>query len=518
MSESASQPFWFPAGENAKRYPTLDGDLEVDVAIVGAGIVGLTTACLLQSAGRRVAVLEARQVGRQATGRSTAKVTSQHGRRYRRLLDSIGKSRARRYAAANERAVGRIRKLCEALKVDCGLEARPAYVFAETDEDAQTLVDEAEAARELGLPASFVTELALPFPVTGALRFADQAQFDPFRYLVGLGEAVARDGVLFESTRVTEIEHGEPCRLVAGTSSITARHVVVATQMPVIGDGLYFAKNFPVAHPLAAAPLPEAIRLDGMYLSSGSPTRSFRTADRDGKLFLVAAGGEFKPGEADEQGAAVEDLTSFLKDAFGIGAPTHLWINEDFRPMDDLPFVGPVAGSKPRLHVAIGFDAWGITQGTAAAEIITDLIIGRENEDAEVFDAARVRPVAGGRELISENLKAGARLAGDRLLHLRRRSLGDIADGQGGIVDCGGEQVAVVKRDGRIEAAVTAVCTHLGCVVGWNAVDRTWDCPCHGSRFDIDGSVLSGPAVEPLARKDPSVVAAQGAEGADAGQ
>lgn len=512
MNKPATQPFWLP-DRIPTTWPALDRDFETGVAIVGGGIVGLTTACLLLAKGRQVAVFEARRIGGQATGRSTAKVTSQHGRRYRRLLDSIGKSRAQRYASANERAIGRIRKLCEAFEIACGLEALPAYVLAETEEQAEALRDEAEAAAELGLPASFVTDLELPFPVTGALRFTDQAQFDPYRYLMALAAVVARDGALFEETRVSEIEHGEPCVVTAGEHRITAEHVVVATQMPVIGDGLYFAKNFPVAHPLAAAPLPRGLELDGMYISSGEPTHSFRTAEKDGKRFLVAAGGEFRTGEPEEQQGAVDDLMRFLDRALGIDAPSHLWVNEDFRPMDDLPFVGPVASSKPGLHVAVGFDAWGITQGTAAAEIIADLILGRVNEDAEVFDASRMRPLAGGRELVSENLKAGARLAGDRLLGLRARSLDELEDGEGGIVEHDGEQLAVVKQDGRIATAVSAVCTHMGCIVGWNAVDRTWDCPCHGSRFDQDGRVLSGPAVAPLERRTPEVAPPE-AEGA----
>ncbi len=497
MKKTASQPFWLPE-RDAGAWPALDGDFETDIAIVGGGIVGLTTACLLLAKGRKVAVFEARRIGRQATGRSTAKVTSQHGARYRRLIDSIGKTSARRYASANERAIGRIRKLCEAFELECGLEALPAYVFAQTDEEAESLADEAEAAAELALPADFVTDLELPFPVTGAVRFTDQAQLDPWRYLAGLAAAVADGGDLFEATRVDAIEHGERCRLTAGGHEIVAEQVVVATQMPVTGEGSYFAKNVPLAHPLAAAPLPDGIRVDGMYLGSGAPTRSFRTAERDGRRFLVAAGGEFSPGNPEEQAESVDGLLRFLEEAFGIAEPSHLWINEDFRPTDGLPFIGPVASSKPNLQVAVGFDAWGITQGTAAAEIIADRILGRENEDAEVFDAARVRPIAGGRELISENLKAGARLARDRLLGRKTVALDDIADGQGGIIEHAGEQLAVVKIDGRIATAVSAVCTHRGCIVSWNAVDRTWDCPCHGSRFEADGRVLYGPAVAPL--------------------
>ncbi len=507
MTNSAAfeqrEPFWFPAGQDSAAYPPPEGDLEVDVAIAGAGIVGLTAACLLLAAGRKVAVFEARRVGRGATGRSTAKVTSQHGKRYKDLIGSIGQSSARRYAAANERAIGRIRNLCDSLGLDCRLDILPAFVFAEREEQVAALREEAEAAASLGLPASFVRDIDLPFPVAGALRFDDQSQFDPYRYLTGLAAAVADKGRLFENTRVTAIEQGEPCRLCAGDVTVTARDVIVATQMPVIGDGLYFAKNFPVAHPMAAAALPDRARFEGMYISSGSPTHSFRTAERDGRRYIIAVGGEYKTGVAEELEARLDDLREFLRRAFGIERPSHLWVNEDFRPMDELPFIGPVASSKPNLHVAVGFNAWGITQGTAAAGIIADKVLGVENEDAEVFDAARVRPLAGGADFVTENVKAGARLAGDRLFRRQVQSLGDIADGEGGIIERDGEQLAIIKDGEEIGQALSAVCTHLGCIVGWNAVDRTWDCPCHGSRFDTNGQVLSGPALQPLERKPP---------------
>jgi glycine/D-amino acid oxidase-like deaminating enzyme/nitrite reductase/ring-hydroxylating ferredoxin subunit len=497
-----SRPFWFPSDENAKTYPPLADSISVDVAIVGGGIVGLTAAHLLAGTGKSVAVLEARQIGRQATGRSTAKVTSQHGQRYDRLIRDIGRDGARLYAQANENAVGQIRSLVETLQLDCGLKQTAAFVYGETEDETSSLRKEAEAASSLGLPASFVTEVELPFPVTGAVRFDGQAQFDPFRYLLGLAEVVSRGGNLFENTRVTDIEHGEPCLVKTDGGSVTADHVIVATQMPIIHDGLFYTKAFPFAHPIVAAPIPAGQVLDGMFISVGSPTHSLRSAERDGKTYLIAAGGEFKTGVTEDELAMVRDLQAFVKTTFGIESLSHSWINEDFRPMDDLPFVGRASSSKPHLFVAVGFDAWGITQSTVAAGIIVDLILERANEAAEIFDATRLQPISGGPTFVLENVKTGKRLVGDRLFKQRVQEIESIAAGQGGIVEIDGEQLAVVKDDQGVVSALSAVCTHLGCIVGWNEVDRTWDCPCHGSRFDSQGRVISGPAVSPLEARE----------------
>lgn len=447
-------------------------------------------------------MLEARQIGRQATGRSTAKVTSQHGQRYYRLIRDIGRDGARLYAQANENAVGQIRSLVETLQLDCGLKQTAAFVYGQTEDEASSLRKEAEAASSLGLPASFVTEVDLPFPVTGAVRFDGQAQFDPYRYLLALAEVVSHEGNLFENTRVTDVEHGEPCLVKTDGGSVTADHAIVATQMPIVHDGLFYTKAFPFAHPLVAAPMPVGHVLDGMFINAGSPTHSLRSAETDGQTYLIAAGGEFKTGVTEDETAMVNDLQAFLRTTFGIESLSHSWINEDFRPMDDLPFVGRASSSKPHLFVAVGFDAWGITQSTVAARIIADLILERAHEAAEIFDATRLRPISGGPTFVSENVKTGIRLVGDRMLKQRVQKIESIAAGQGGIVEIDGEQLAVIKNDQGVVSALSAVCTHLGCIVGWNEVDRTWDCPCHGSRFDSQGHVISGPAVSPLEARE----------------
>jgi Rieske Fe-S protein len=247
-----------------------------------------------------------------------------------------------------------------------------------------------------------------------------------------------------------------------------------------------------IAAPAAALP-------QGMYISDRQPVRSFRPARVGGVDYVVVTGPSFKPGETGSERDAFAELESWLDATFALGDGDRFrWANEDFHPMDDLPFVGAASSGTPHLLVATGFDAWGITTGVLAGRILADAIEGRSHPLAPILDAARLRPIKGGATFVAENVRSGATLVRDRVLGGKESELADIAPGGGGIVRQDGRQLAVSRDASGEWRAVSAVCTHLGCIVGWNAVDRTWDCPCHGSRFDEAGAVLSGPAVAPL--------------------
>jgi glycine/D-amino acid oxidase-like deaminating enzyme/nitrite reductase/ring-hydroxylating ferredoxin subunit len=497
----SGNPFWFD--EVVRRsYPALDEDLSVDVAVIGGGMVGLHCANRLAGSGLRAVVLEGRRVGRQATGRSTAKVTSQHGQKYSTLKSKFGEEGARIYARVNEEAIQEIAALAESMEHQARLEPRAAYIYAVDDSEAEALEQEAEAARSLGLPAEIVREPLLPFPTTAFLRFRGQYQFDPYLYILGLAERVFRHTPIYEQSRVVAVAREDPLRLSVNGYTVRARHVVVATQMPVISDGMFFAKAYPFAHPVAAAPLPEDRRIDGMFISAGSPTHSLRTATKGEETYLVAAGDEFRPGEPEAEGQAVEELRTFLADSFGIRSLTHLWTNEDFRPMDGAAFIGPASSDDEHLLVATGFEAWGITQGAVAGGILADRLLGQDHPAAELFDATRIKPVAGAAEFAKENVKAAGHLIADRVLKRGTVPLDSIAAGQGGIVEMNDEELAVRRHPDGSFTALSATCTHMGCIVGWNEIDRTWDCPCHGSRFDEWGEVIAGPAVAALQTRD----------------
>lgn len=495
-------PFWFN-GTPAASYPALEEDITIDVAIVGGGMVGLQVAWRLRGSGFRVALFEARVIGRQATGRSTAKVTSQHHLKYDNLIRSVGEDRALVYAQSNKKAVAHIAELARLMEGQAGLEEKSACVFASNEDEVTQLESELRAAARLGLPAEIVSDMSLPFPATALLRYPAQYQFDPYRYMAGLATLVSDEIGVFEQSRVDDVNYGSPCLLSINGHKVKAGRVVLATQVPIVNDGLFFTKVFPFAHPLAAAPLPDSVPLeDGMFISAGAPTRSFRTAMRDGRKWLIAVGKEFKPGDPEQEREAIDDLRAWFGDAFAIRTLSHLWTNEDFRPMDGVAFVGAANSSRPNMMVATGFEAWGLTQGAVAADIIGAALLGVEHPAADLFGANRIRPLAGGRMFVVENTKAAGHMVRDRLLRRKVASVENIERGEGGIVSKDGEQLAVTRSEDGSLKALSAICTHLGCVVGWNAIDRTWDCPCHGSRFDETGNVLAGPAVSPLPRRD----------------
>lgn len=500
MDAGDGDVFWAATAPRTD-FPALAGDRSVDVAVVGGGIAGLTTALLAKQAGRTVAVLEARRVGRQASGRSTAKVTSQHAMLYVQLVRAHGSDGARAYAEANAAAVGRVCSLVRELQIDCDLQRKPSYVYTASPDRVGDLEEEAETARALGLPAELLRRASLPFPLEAALRFADQAQIHPCKYLAGLARHVDGQGShVFENTRVLDVDAGSPLRLLSERGAVTARDVVVATHLPIGSNGAFFARAYPQSEPVLAARI-EASRLpDGMLISLDDPGLSATAAEGPDGPYLIAAGSAHKPGHTEEGTEAFAALERSVKERFGDAEIRYRWSNHDYTTMDQVPYIGRATAGQEHLLVATGFGAWGLSNGTAAGMILADTLAGRQNSWAGLYDATRKKPLTSAPKFIAENAQVAAHLVGGYLAR-RPTSADELESGEGGVFKVDGARVAA-HRDatGRLHM-LSAVCSHMGCVVGWNAADRTWDCPCHGSRFAAGGEVIAGPAVKPLQRR-----------------
>jgi glycine/D-amino acid oxidase-like deaminating enzyme/nitrite reductase/ring-hydroxylating ferredoxin subunit len=480
-------------------YPRLEGDIAVDVAVVGGGITGITTALLLKRAGKTVALLEMKRVARGATGYTTAKVTAGHNLIYDALEKRFGADGARTYAHANSAAIEQIRSLAAELAPDCDLETKPNYAYTEKRESVEQIRAEVAAAQRAGLPASFATDSSLPFPIAGAIRLEDQAQFHPRKYLLPLVEQVAGDGsYVFEETRARDVRHGAPCLVQTEGGLVRARHVVLATQLPFEDQGLLFAKAHPQRSYAVAAPIDPGSAPDGMFISVDQPTRSVRTTPHDGGVLLIVGGEGHKTGQASDTRVPYARLEDWGRERFGLDEFPYRWATHDYASVDRVPFAGRLVPWRSDVWVATGYGKWGMTNGTACAMLVTDLILERENPWASLFSPHRARSFAS-RSFLSENANVAGRFFSDRIALPGRERLDALEPGEGAVVRVEGETLAVSHEDDGRLSAVSPRCTHLGCYVSWNRAERTWDCPCHGSRYLPDGTVIQGPAVDDLA-------------------
>jgi glycine/D-amino acid oxidase-like deaminating enzyme/nitrite reductase/ring-hydroxylating ferredoxin subunit len=482
-------------------YPPLTEDRMCDVAVIGAGIVGVSAALELCLAGADVVLLEARRIGAGASGYTTGKVSSLNGLIYTDLEDSFGAHTAAAYGAANEAGLETIAANTERYGIECDFRRKPNFTYAASASGRERILAEAEAARRAGLDAELVDEIdELPFPVAAAVRFEQQAEFHALRYLHGLVEAAAARGCeIYERSRAIGVSQGEPCRVqTEGGATLHAERVIVATHLPFIDRGLYFARTYPqrsyalLAH--LRGPVPQ-----GMYLSDESPAHSLRAVPTvDGERLLV--GGEsHRPGQG-EPAERYETLEEWARERFDVLEVESRWATQDHMPHDRLPFVGPLLPFTEHLLIVTGLQKWGLAMGISAGASVASLALGKDGTLASAFDPRRLDFRHGAVSLAKENAVDGLHFFVDRLVG-RRRSSDDLGLGEGAIVSSGlSQQAAYRDEEGQLHLH-SARCSHLGCIVKFNAAEHTWDCPCHGSRFDArNGAVLEGPAVRPLSR------------------
>ncbi|MFF4173295.1 FAD-dependent oxidoreductase [Streptomyces sp. NPDC001744] len=492
------ESYWMETGRGP-GHPVLTDGLEADVAVVGTGIAGICTAWELARTGRRVALLEADRVAAGVTGHTTAKLSAQHGPLYAHLRETFGAEGARQYARSQQEAVEYVGRVTAELGADCELERVPAYVYAESADTAERLRAEAGAAREAGLDASFVTETGLPYPVAGAVRVEHQAQFHPRKYLLALvADLVARGGIVRERTRVVSLHEGEPCRLTTESGvEVVADDVVVATHYPVFDRALLFSRLEPHRELVVAAALPAGRDPRGMYLTPERNTRSVRTAPyRGDERLLIVTGEKFEPGEG---GVAerYEKLAAWTLEHFPDARITHRWAAQDNTSTDRVPFVGRFHPGSRHVYVAAGFGGWGMSNGVMSGRLLSALIAGEDLPWASLYDPRRLR-AAEAPSLLKAQGSVLKHFVGDRLRPSHTDTVEEIAPGTGALVRVGGRRCAVYRDEDGGTHSVSARCTHLGCLVHFDDAERAWECPCHGSRFAVDGSVIQGPAVRPL--------------------
>lgn len=491
-------------GRIPTAYPQLTGELDVEVVVVGGGITGLATASILAESGTRVALLEARQLGGGTTGGST-------GNLYATLSQGLS-SVAKKWNAATintvvelrGRALDAIQHNVDRHEINCDFARRPLYlgIADSMGDSAQQLEEEYKLARGAGLDCELLDNprhLGLPF--ARALRIADQAQFNPLQYCDGLARTLEHAGVkLFENSPVISIDPAKPAVLTS-KGVVRANHIVLATHTPK-GINMLQAEMEPCREHGCALPLLGEARLaePGIYWSRDDAI-SLRSFSADGRDYLIVVGGKYKTGKAEASRAYWEELESYGQRYFTLDQASHRWSAQQYQPADLLPFIG--RSGHDNVHVGTGYGADGLVWAEAAAQLIAQDILGRDNPEAALFSPRRFTPAKSAKGWLEANTKVARHLVTDHFSMEKVADFSQVAPGEGRVMKVQGETYAAYRApDGEL-SLLSPVCPHMKCVVQWNPGDGSWDCPCHGSRFDTSGAVLEGPALQPLERRPP---------------
>jgi glycine/D-amino acid oxidase-like deaminating enzyme/nitrite reductase/ring-hydroxylating ferredoxin subunit len=467
-------------------------DLRTEVCVIGAGIAGISTAYLLAKAGKRVVVLEDGAVGGGETGRTTAHLSNALDDRYVELERLHGLDGARLAAASHAAAIDQIESIVRAEGIDCGFERLDGYLFVPPGESVDILHTELQAARQAGVTGVELLRWvpALTFNSGPCLRFPQQAQFHPLTYLTALVRAVERmGGAIHGKTRVTGVEPGPPARIMTdNNNTVMADFVVCATNTPVIDWLVIHSKQAAYRTFVIGARITGSIPR-ALYWDTGDPYHYVRMAND----VLIVGGEDHKTGQADDGSERLARLESWTRERFPVGPAEFKWSGQVMEPVDGLGYIGRNPGDKGHVFVATGDSGHGMTHGTIAGMLITDLILGRPNEWEQLYDPSRKSLKSTG-EYARENLNVAKQYT-DFITPGEVQSESEILPGQGAILRQGLKKFAMYRDERGTLHSASAVCPHLGCIVHWNSLEGSWDCPCHGSRFGTDGSVLNGPAL-----------------------
>ncbi len=465
MDESARRYSLWVATSDLPEYPPLEGDATADVLVVGGGMTGLQTAYLLKQAGLTVILIDRHRLGRGVSGHTTAKITALHGLSYYKLVKSFGEEAAQKYAAANSAALEEIVGIVASETIACDLERRQAYTYAATDDTRRDVEREVEAAQKAGLSVELRDELQLPYETGPAVCLDQQACFHPLRYLKALAELVDGDGSrVHEMTTALELDE-DRARVTTERGRVDAQQVVVATHAPVFDHGPISTRIMARRAYVLAAPLPDP--LAGMYISTDEDYKSVRTQTIDGQQWTLLSGEPHRTGEGGDEKDRYLRLQGWADERFTLRPGYFDWATQDIFTVDDVPFIGRFHKDRTRIWSATGFKGWGMTHSMVAARIISDAILRKDNDWASLYDPWNRSAFKGTGALLSQAAESIKGLTIDKLT--------------------GGRPA----------------CTHMGCGTHWNDAERSWDCPCHGSRFSESGEVLQGPAITPLESPPP---------------
>jgi glycine/D-amino acid oxidase-like deaminating enzyme/nitrite reductase/ring-hydroxylating ferredoxin subunit len=500
MPATAHLSYWHETADcTATHYPPLAGDIQVDVAILGGGITGLTAAAHLQRAGRQVAVLEADQIGSGTTGFTSGHLDATTDLPLPKMIFDFGQSAAAIVTTATREAIDQIEARCRQWP-ECEFCRIPSFQFAEETAGLDGLHQQCAAARKLGFNCWFTRHVPLPFPLAGAVQIAGQGRFHSQRYLQHLaGEVQALGGCLFENTAAEPPQQGAPTTLEADGGRVTADAVIVATHSPYLGISEFEFRVFPYQSYVIAARVDNHLG-DALYWDDAHPYHYIRVASVSEPDLVLIGGCDHKTGQPGDERERFSKLEDWAANHFSVRSIVHQWSAQLYDPADGLPHVGHVPGMA-NTYIATGFAGTGLTWGTVAGTLIARMIQGQRHPLEEILKPGRLSLMASARDVISENLDVMRRFIVDRFASTKQIDDEQVPPGQGRVGSRNGHLVAMYRDPDGALFRFSPVCTHAGCIVHWNEAEHTWDCPCHGGRFTAEGNRFCGPPSHDLQRE-----------------
>ncbi len=432
-------------------------------------------------------------------GNTTAKITSQHGLFYNYLVNTFSSDLAKGYLDANQNAISDIKSIIDEDGIDCDFEYQDNYVYTDLEDEIIKIKHEVLAVNSLGFNAEFVESASVPFNFLAGIKFPNQAQFNPLKYVYGLCNAIIKNGgKIYENSKVYDVKSSSDGYVTyTKNNSVNSKYVVLATHYPIINvPGFYFLKMYQEASYIIGVETNSPL-FDGMYINTKSPFSSFRTADYNGKKILLVGGSEHKVGTDDDLSNCYKNLENVAKSLYSDSKVLFRWQTQDCISLDKIPYIGEFSNIMPKMFVATGFKKWGMTTSNVAANIICDKILGKANPYEDVFCSTRFKPVKNGTEFVDMLKQVSTSLVIDKF-KIPQDTLNQIGKDEGKIIEVEGSKLGVYRDNAGNLYGIKPICSHLGCELSWNNLEKTWDCPCHGSRFSYKGKSLYDPSIKDL--------------------
>ncbi|GAA0176722.1 FAD-dependent oxidoreductase [Clostridium sediminicola] len=496
--EGLNESFWIKSTNNT-NYPSLEEDISIDVAIIGGGIAGLTSAFELSKSGVDIALFEANKIAKGTSAHTTAKITPQHNIIYSKIQDNINLAMAKQYAIANQNGLDFIIDTIKKNNIQCDLKKLPSYIYTQDESYIEKIEKESKIASTLGFESDFLTTTPLPFAVKCALCCKNAAEFHPRKYLLTLGDLIINNkGRIYEDTTIINIlKDNDKCILISRNGAkVRASKVIIASHFPCYdGFGLYFSRLKPERSYIVASSIKPPIT-SGMFINAEEPRRSVRFYESKNENLVLVGGENHKTAHGNDFISHYQNLIEFTKYNFDIDKIKFRWSTQDYITPDGIPYIGHLTNKSKDIYVATGFGKWGMTNGTAAGILLKDLIINGKSPWQDVFNPSRFTPRASTVSFFVENFDSALQFFSGKLQKTENKD--KIKANQAKVVKIEGKKYGAYRDNNNKLHLVDITCTHLGCELKWNEAEKTWDCPCHGSRFSFDGTVIEGPAMYPL--------------------